>query len=226
MPRLSKESHVVLRMAFSIAVVAGVVVAAPVRAQTPSTLTGETLTGTTTTAETRGDCRTDDNVSLTYTVSGTATGPYPGTFSETGTLRLLFFGPPEARLGIEPVKGDALDATFEIDSQAGQVTGEKGGIALGRSQFVLCTSTGDLDFPAVFAFQIVPGYIARIETEEGVFVDQGRTHGPWVSSGDQVTITEIFVSDFAVVVASKEQCKLPAFEPFFRNHGRCVQAFK
>jgi hypothetical protein len=48
---------------------------------TVSSLSGETLTGSSTSPTNFGLCPT-----ATYTVSGTASGPYPGTFVQTGTI--------------------------------------------------------------------------------------------------------------------------------------------
>jgi hypothetical protein len=153
-------------------------------------------------------------------MSGTAVGPYPGPFSESGTLNLRFIGPPEARLGVEPTDRSLLDATFEIDSSEGAVTGEKFATA-GRSGFAGCTTTGELLFSA---FEIAVVYIARIETAEGVFVDRGIASGPLLTSGDQVTITENFNSSFAAPLASRKECK--DVRPFFVSPQQCVQAFK
>src|SRR5687768_8226270 len=58
------------------------------------------------------------NAVVSYTVTGTASGPYPGAFTETGTARLSAFG-------FEKPSLVALDATFTIASPAGTVTGTK-----------------------------------------------------------------------------------------------------
>lgn len=220
MPRTTRRSTGMVRLAFTLASIASVAGAVPVRAQAPSTLTGETLAGTTSSSVTSGDCRTDENVSLTYTMSGTAVGPYPGPFTEVGTLNLRFVGPPEARLGVEPIDRSLLDATFEIDSSAGVVTGAKI-LTAGRSGFALCTATGELLFST---FEIAVVYIATIETSEGVFVDRGIASGPLLTSGDQVTITENFDSSFEAPLASRSECK--DVRPFFVSQQQCVQAFK
>lgn len=58
------------------------------------------------------------NAVVSYTVTGTASGPYAGTFTETGTARLSAFGFEKPNLV-------ALDATFTISSSAGTITGTK-----------------------------------------------------------------------------------------------------
>ena len=63
--------------------------AAPAVAQVPATLTGETLVDPFGGAETTGDiqCKLDgDRQSTgTFTSEGVAVGPYPGTYTESGT---------------------------------------------------------------------------------------------------------------------------------------------
>src|SRR5687768_358830 len=58
-------------------------------AQTP--LTGEFLASLNPATITSGNCDPDGTSTFTFEVSGTALGPYPGTFTETG--RVTFEGP-------------------------------------------------------------------------------------------------------------------------------------
>jgi hypothetical protein len=91
------------------------VVCSAAQARSPWVLTGETLSGAPTV--TASSCDFPD-LSLSYTVEGTATGPYPGTFVETGTV---------AYTAIPPGPNDftQLVASFTIESPRGLVTGTK-----------------------------------------------------------------------------------------------------
>jgi len=53
--------------------------------QPKPTLTGETFIGVLTVTAT---CDPTSNSTISYSVTGTATGPYPGTFTESGTATL------------------------------------------------------------------------------------------------------------------------------------------
>ena len=101
--------------------------AAPAAAQTGiQSLDGEFLTlpavegdpnGIPTTAY---DCDPTGDSTIGFSVSGVATGPYPGTFTETGTFTL---GPQTSSDGLGPVT--SFEAEFTINSAAGAVTGTK-----------------------------------------------------------------------------------------------------
>jgi hypothetical protein len=89
-------------------------------AGTSPTLGGQTLAHAQPT-DPQSTCSSDPmgwNVLVSYTVTGTASGPYPGTFTETGTAKLT-------ALGFEKPNLVGLDATFTISSPAGTVTGTK-----------------------------------------------------------------------------------------------------
>jgi hypothetical protein len=83
----------------------------------------ETLTGTISTIT--GDCDPAGTSTIHYTVSGVATGTYPGTFTETGVITI---GPASQFPQIDlwsagPVT--SFDASFTIDSALGAVRGTK-----------------------------------------------------------------------------------------------------
>jgi hypothetical protein len=95
-----------------------------------------------------------DQQDATFEATGTASGPYPGTFQETGRL--------VARPG-----GSDVTLTFSIDSPAGHVTGTKQATVLGLA----CSST-------VLSFNTANGvnptrYTATIYTDAGAFNDYG-----------------------------------------------------
>lgn len=92
----------------------------------PPTLTGETLTGTTTTT-TSSDCNPEGTSTFSYATSGIASGPYNGTFTETGTVTI---GPQPLVPGVFSAPGGLVTtwtATFTITSTvpAATITGTK-----------------------------------------------------------------------------------------------------
>jgi hypothetical protein len=104
-------------------------VAAPALAATPSTLTGEQLTGETTITDPGATCTPSnappDGASHTfsYTATGVATGPYPGTFSENGTVTFSNTLPDQN--GNPSGRASSWNVSFRINSPAGQITGYK-----------------------------------------------------------------------------------------------------
>ena len=97
--RLGRSRRLALSVGLSLALSVGTVL--PILAATVSTLSTETLTGSSTSPTNFGLCPT-----AIYTVAGTASGPYPGTFAETGTIT-----------------GPSLTANFSIASAGTTVTG-------------------------------------------------------------------------------------------------------
>jgi len=99
------------------AVVYLAVAAQSARAATP--LTGEGLTGAgkSTGGSTFGSCsyRYSESGSMGFSVTGTATGPYPGSFSETGTFSLSGIRNPPWKIN--------FSAAFTITSGNTTITG-------------------------------------------------------------------------------------------------------
>jgi len=85
--------------------------------QPKPTLTGETFTGVPTVTAT---CDPTSNSTISYSVSGTATGPYPGTFTESGTATLgpqgFFIDPNNPNA---PGNVVSFSATFTIQAAGG-----------------------------------------------------------------------------------------------------------
>jgi hypothetical protein len=147
----------------------------------PPTLTGETLLGglfvppaTSTVVVTSASCDPAGTSTFTYQASGPATGPYVGTYSETGTVTMG----PQNTLGTPP-NGQVTSwtASFTITSAIGTVTGTKSlppntpGIA------GICKGS-DVFFPAqrsaATGLQNVLVYKAIITVPGGAqFADQG-----------------------------------------------------
>jgi hypothetical protein len=139
-------------------------------------LTGENLLaselGTPGTSTVSGTCDPFGNSTFTFTVTGEAFGPYPGTFSESGTITL---GP----FGIGPsFAATSFESTFTISSPAGTVTGSKSLTALGApTSLGLC---GAAAFPTGGAnslhFDGTLSYTATITTPTGSGMDSGESH--------------------------------------------------
>jgi hypothetical protein len=105
------------------ALVAGTLVPAAGASPPPpaSPLTDEILQGST--MITSRDCDPDGTSSFSFIASGVATGPYEGTFTESGTVTI---GPHFNVEGGLP-RGPALsfDVQFTISTSAGNITGSK-----------------------------------------------------------------------------------------------------
>lgn len=91
---------------------------AALAAPLPPTLTDEHFTGTF--SESVGLCDSVPNPVILYHVSGIATGPYPGTFDETGSIVIS-----PAGTGVDVAPLVDVTAHFTIDSPEGQVEGDK-----------------------------------------------------------------------------------------------------
>ena len=124
----------------------------------PPTLSGEELSAPNTLG---GEVNCDTSGPFSFTVSGTATGPYPGTFSETISGDALY---PE-----EAIAGD-YTASFTITSPTGDVTGTE-------------TNDGDgvacYQNPTDFSINGSSDYQATIQNSGGTYTDQGQTGFEW-----------------------------------------------
>jgi hypothetical protein len=137
----------------------------------PPTLSGEHLVGV---PQVTTNCNPDATSTVTFSASGTAAGPYPGTFTEVGSATI---GPQTVSPGGGQSIGPLLsfDAVFTIQSPVGTVTGTKtltipipaGEVAIGQ-----CNTFGDVELEDVIAFFTVR-YEAQISTGEGSFADRG-----------------------------------------------------
>jgi len=183
--------------------------AGPVRAATvpPPTLEGETVTGTETRATIPCDLET-----LGYTVSGTASGPYPGTFTEQATL------------------GDIYNPSITF-----RITAVDGTIVTGTKQFVQGTSDHEVDWRCtdftiteLSAVYTNLAYTATIQTPTGNYRDEGTSNLTVTYDGTTVTVTETFDSALTqtelIVPTSKADCKNGGWRnyPQFKNQGQCV----
>ena len=102
--------------------------AGPARADLagPPTLQGELLATTGELFDRGASCNPNGTTTQSFHWSGVASGPYPGTFAEDGTLTI---GPQTGigagRFGFQLGPVLTFDATFTIDSVAGSVAGTK-----------------------------------------------------------------------------------------------------
>ena len=166
----------------------------------PATLSGEVLIehlpdGTR--ERTAGTCDRTGDSTFTFTFSGVATGPYPGTFVEEGTVTI---GPqtlaerPWLPNPFEPgyfasSRGFAtgpllrVDVRFTIDSPNGVVSGTKTLTTTQPEDFGVCAEVVDEPFGEVLregtgflrdVFAHV-SYDARIHTADGVYRDTGES---------------------------------------------------
>jgi hypothetical protein len=132
-------------------------------------LTGESLLaselGEPGTSTVEGTCNPLGTSTFTFTVTGTAFGPYPGTFTESGTVTLSSL--PTAT---------SFESTFTISSPAGTVTGSKSLAGFEASSLGLCGATA---FPTGGAnsllFEGTLSYEATITTPLGTATDSGES---------------------------------------------------
>ena len=178
---------------------------------------------------------------ISYTATGDAVGPYPGTFTESGTFT-LGDAPPDAFLPNQRTI-TSFTAEFEIDSPTTgtRITGTKS--AENVPLIARCYELEGTSLPGTAQVRIaVPGagedpvtaYEAKIETPTGTFVDRGSSFvflrevsfSDGETSGEYITFSEGYVSSLlqpAPLGLTKEQCDDGGYEAFgFKNHGDCV----
>jgi hypothetical protein len=142
-----------------------------------------------------------------YTASGTAIGPYPGTFTETGS-------------GTAGAGSMTLSASFTIHSGDFLITGSKSG-GTGSA----CRDTSGSTGGGIAGLS----YQATIHTSTGNYADQGTSHAVVRMSPSAGTdLAEDFTSSLTAPVliapTNKDQCKNNGWKAFpqFKNQGQCV----
>jgi hypothetical protein len=201
---------------------AGSVVSAAIGAP-PASMTGEHFAGTGGTGGPASvTCTTSGDFS--FSVSGAATGPYPGTFTETGSGHVTV-GVPASTAGTVT----SFSATFTVYSPVGAV------LVTGTKTLDTSAPTG---FPLNYACQqdlatgavgIPTNYEATIYTGSGNYRDEGTSRIPLLLADPAgATLTENFVSTLSqptpVAPTNKDQCKNGGWQnyPQFKNQGDCV----
>jgi hypothetical protein len=150
------------------------------------------------------------------TISGLASGPYPGTFTET--LSITFSH--EIGLGAWGPPG-SLTASFEIISGDTTITGTKTSTDVSG----IC-ETGVVPESSILFGQARGPYDATIATPQGTFSDHGSAATDLSDSfTSPTTITLAFNEAFASGPTSKDQCKDGGWRNFrqFKNQGDCVK---
>lgn len=154
-------------------VVGAIVVASPAGAVTamPPSLVGEQLfagldsSGGRGTFMTNFTCNADQSGQITFSASGVAVGPYPGTFVESGSLTIG----PGTLPGAGPVA--TLTTDFEISSGTTLITGHKTVLVASTNQGA-CATFGDLGSDVFFVSQV--SYTATITlSSTSAFQDTG-----------------------------------------------------
>jgi hypothetical protein len=180
----------------------------------PSSLAGETFTsdmvrGSTLTGTCIGSGVNPSKGSFDFSVSGTAAGPFPGTFTESGSFTTSPSG----------IVND-FSSTFTITSPAGTVTGSK------RLAETDSTARCSLVDGGVFVTtaRIPTTYTATIN---GAQRDTGTATvsvaGALGTPPPPPTFSESFNSSEVVELTSKEQCKNEGWQGFgFKTQGDCV----
>jgi hypothetical protein len=102
-----------------------------------------------------------------YAITGTATGPYPGTFTETATWNAAF--------GI-------FTSTFTITSGAITVNGTKN--AGGAARYMSCGETGA--HAGLDTIMAVVSYSATIHAPSGDYLDEGQSPSSVTITADQM----------------------------------------
>jgi hypothetical protein len=148
------------------AAVAAALLSAPAAGAQPPTLTGESIVstgvsfpfppgGTPGDVNVTGTCDPSGTSTFQFTATGAAAGPYPGTFTESGSFSMAA---PPVPGGIRELV--AFNASFTIDSPNGHVTGTKSFTAAAPGATTLCSQT-----PYRVLSGLAPShYDARIET--------------------------------------------------------------
>ena len=168
--RLGRSRRLALSVGLSLVLSVGTV-GPIIAAATVSSLTNETLMGSSTLPTNSEFCPIP-----TYTVSGTAAGPYPGSFAETGTI----LGPT-----------DPFQASFTIASAGTIVTGSSK-TTQGSSHW---TASCGPAFGGTFHGTAL--YTATISTPTGTYHDEGTSSVDVTITGLTATLTESFTSSLA-----------------------------
>jgi hypothetical protein len=220
-------------------------------AATALPLTGETLISTPAppngggpVTDVHGSCVANGST-FTYSISGVAAGPYPGTFIESGSFTLATSTSDLPPSGFTGAITD-FHASFTITSVLGTISGTKD-LPTGVNGVGFCFdySGAPFDQPGAFAGQTIADtqYNATITLPDGSkYADSGTSNvqfnycnqgtGCGTSASNQ--FTETYVSTGLVLITppppvvptSKDQCKNGGYKNYpalgFKNQGDCV----
>jgi hypothetical protein len=153
---------------------------------------------------------------MSFSASGPAGGPYPGTFTEVGTATV---GPQ----AVDLVGGNALgtlvtfDAVFTINSPVGQVTGTKT-LAFPvtdfgtQAAFGTCITLNDAELRFILDRYTVR-YDAEISTADGEFADRGLIPLVTVQKDRFVAENRVYFQDFSETFQSDLTTPEPLTSP-------------
>jgi hypothetical protein len=189
---------------------------------TPPTLSGESFHQDTPTI-TAMNCRGIDPLTFGYSATGTASGPYPGTFTVSGTVTAF----------------QTASSSFTIDSPVGRVTGTfyisgPGMSCAGACLGVLnCADHGGQFGCCGPPYREGGPYEASITTPTGTFTDHGFFSAEFYRSGDNPLnrFDQSFESSVSapepVPPTTKEQCKHGGWRDFgFESKRKCIRVVK
>lgn len=173
-----------------------------------------------------GTCNASGTSTFTFTASGPAAGPYPGTFTETGSFTMQ--GPPDAE-GVSVLTD--FQASFEIHSLVGEVTGTKEFTGAVPGASTVCRQEPF----RVFSGLAPTHYEARIETGGEAFTTEGEASSSLGYERFSTTLppladySEFFITGTPLEEAppdqptTKDECKKGGYQAFgFENQGDCV----
>ncbi|MDX6532303.1 MAG: hypothetical protein QOF68_47 [Gaiellales bacterium] len=156
----------------------------PARAADPASLDGEVLVARSeyrtglTGAQVDGECTlvVGESWTQTYEAAGTATGPYPGSFTMSGTLTSTVTRSDAPGTSISVI--ETWSGEFAIDSPAGAVQGTQTLSTANTSQSAVC-----FGFPLSWPASSLNAYLAYQATirpaSGGLYAASGSTHS-WV----------------------------------------------
>jgi hypothetical protein len=227
-------------MTLACALVAVALVPAAASAQTPPPgLGGERLSETDPSIT---NCAAGEGGgSFSYEASGAATGSYPGTFTETGTITV---GPEEGPTLRQRITSVSIQ--FAIDSPVGQVTGTKQYVPTGDPNVNVANGRCTNDFGtlggSIFVASDDLRYSATITTPDGQTCTQaGPTSLSLVDNSSVLadSFTEVLLNDLSApapvcegggdpdpepeLPASKDDCRDGGYARYgFKNQGECI----
>jgi hypothetical protein len=197
----------------------------------------EGFIGQTGTVRIEADCApASGRPTIAYTATGPASGPYPGTYTESGTVTLERVMP--ANIGVPVV---AFHAVFTIDSAAGQVAGTKQFVPSPTS-YGICNLDTSLGFPVGIHIADLRdmSYTATITTATATCTTEGTSHvnpaeqdAPGHPNAHYKRFDEFFQTGTTpqctarpLRPTNKQQCKKGGWRrftnPSFKNQGQCV----
>ncbi len=177
-------------------------------AATSSSLAGETFTSQMVRGSTvTGTCPGPGNDGrFDFSVSGIAAGPFPGTFTESGSFAT----------GRDGILGD-FSSSFTVTSTSGMVTGSKR--LAGDPVTATCTPISNTLVLTISDLSTT--YTAIIDG--GQLIAGNATVNIGGVLGRPPIFSENFAADGEVQLAGKEQCRDGGWRGFgFKNQGDCV----